>query len=326
MTRSEHIRALLEEYAARRAQNALELRAREQRAYALDPRLRELREQSVAVAMDAMRAVVRADTDAARRKIAEDMRTRGVLINGEVRARLAALGLPENELEEWHRCDLCRDTGYVGDAPARFCACFERALVSRMQREHGDAEPQAETFETFMPERIPMEDGQRQKTVRAKEICEKFADDYAPDACRTLVLTGPGGLGKTFLLNAIYARVTGRGFAAMRVTAFHMFETMRRQHVGSDPEFEGFQALIGAPLLLIDDLGSEPMMRNITVEYLFMLINERMVRGLSTGIATNLSPAQIQERYGERVFSRLFDRSRGTFIKLEGRDLRQCTM
>ena len=28
-------------------------------------------------------------------------------------------------------------------------------------------------------------------------------------------------------------------------------------------------------LLIIDDLGTEPMMRNITVEYLFTLLNER---------------------------------------------------
>ena len=36
-----------------------------------------------------------------------------------------------------------------------------------------------------------------------------------------------------------------------------------------------FTSLIDAPLLLIDDLGTEPMMRNITVEYLFTLLNER---------------------------------------------------
>ena len=36
----------------------------------------------------------------------------------------------------------------------------------------------------------------------------------------------------------------------------------------------------------------------------------------------NLTPAQIQERYGERVCSRLFDRSRALAIKLEGKDLR----
>ena len=58
------------------------------------------------------------------------------------------------------------------------------------------------------------------------------------------------------------------------------------------------------------------------MEYLFLLVNERMEAALPTMFTTNLTPAQIQERYGERVCSRLFDRSRALAIKLEGKDLR----
>ena len=39
-------------------------------------------------------------------------------------------------------------------------------------------------------------------------------------------------LGKSFLLNCIYARVCDRGLSAVRVTAFKLFESMRRQHMG----------------------------------------------------------------------------------------------
>ena len=85
---------------------------------------------------------------------------------------------------------------------------------------------------------------------------------------------------------------------------------------------DGFAALLETPLLLVDDLGTEPLMRNITVEYLFLLINERMEAGLSTMVTTNLNPAQILERYGERVCSRLFDRASALAIRLEGKDLR----
>ena len=84
-----------------------------------------------------------------------------------------------------------------------------------------------------------------------------------------------------------------------------------------------FDQLLNVPLLLIDDLGSEPMMRNITVEYLFTLLNERMAMNRHTVICTNLSPMQVQERYGERVMSRMFDRSRGATIQLTGKDLRR---
>ena len=97
---------------------------------------------------------------------------------------------------------------------------------------------------------------------------------------------------------------------------------IRDSHVGDAEDADGFAALLETPFLLVDDLGTEPMMRNITVEYLFLLINERMEAGLSTMATTNLTPAQIQERYGERVCSRLFDRASALTIKLEGKDLR----
>ena len=64
------------------------------------------------------------------------------------------------------------------------------------------------------------------------------------------------------------------------------------------------------------------MMRNITVEYLFTLLNERIAAKRHTVVATNLSPVQLQERYGERVSSRLLDRAVCGAIQLKGKDLR----
>ncbi len=75
--------------------------------------------------------------------------------------------------------------------------------------------------------------------------------------------------------------------------------------------------------MLIDDLGTEPMMRNITVEYLFTLLNERMAAKRHTVVATNLTPVQLQERYGERVASRLLDKTCCAPVQLRGRDLRK---
>ena len=78
--------------------------------------------------------------------------------------------------------------------------------------------------------------------------------------------------------------------------------------------------MLTCPLLLIDDLGTEPVLRNITVEYLFLLLNER--EGMATVTATNLTPAQLMNRYGERVCSRLLDKRQSEVILLKGQDLR----
>ena len=318
MTRAERIRALLDEYARQRYQNEREQRAREREAFARDPELETLRARSLALATQSLRAAMDEPDKEKRRAIAGQMRQKGALINAETRRRLRALGLAEDYLEEHYRCPECRDTGYVGDAPARFCACFERRLAA-METEGA---PQEQTFETFNAAFVPEEGGQRERLIKARDALEKFADRYPDVPQRNIVLSGAGGLGKSFLLNCVYERVSRRGYAATRVTAFRMFDEMRKRHMSGGEDADGFAALLEEPLLLVDDLGTEPLMRNITVEYLFLLVNERMEAALSTMFTTNLTPAQIQERYGERVCSRLFDRSRALAIKLEGKDLR----
>ena len=318
MTRAERVRALLDEYARQRYENEREQRQREREAFSRDPELEKLRARSIELAAGSLRAAMGEPDADKRRAIAEEMRRKGTLINAETRRRLRALGLSEDYLEEHYRCPICRDTGYVGDAPARFCACFERRLA--MEEQAGAQAMQ--TFETFNAAFVPEESGQRARLLEAKGLLEDFADRYPRARWRNIVLSGAGGLGKSFLLNCVYERVSSRGLPALRTTAYRMFDAMRKRHMGDDGGADAFAALLEVPLLLVDDLGTEPLMRNITVEYLFLLLNERMEAGLSTMVTTNLTPAQIQERYGERVCSRLFDRLSALTIKLEGKDLR----
>ncbi len=322
MTRAEHIRALLEEYARQRVADEADLQARFEQACALAPDIARLREESAELALGAMRGILAEQTAGERAAIAENMKRRGKAINAEIREQLKRAGLPEDQLEPRWRCSVCRDTGYVGEAPARFCDCFETRLRLRQYEDGTMAGLDEQNFDTFDADRIPEADGQRAQLAATCSMCRQYADQFPDTPYPNILLTGAGGLGKTFLLNCIFERVIARGFPAIRVTAFRMFEAMRQQHVGNDEDYDGFSALIEAPLLLIDDLGTEPMMRNITVEYLFTLLNERMTARRHTVIATNMTPVQIKERYGERVASRLLDRTRCRAVQLKGKDLR----
>jgi len=323
MTRSEHIQALLEDYARQRAADELDQAQRLEAAVSKAPRIAALRGESASLALSAMRAILDGRTAEERAAIAQNMKARGQAINAEIRELLKGAGLPEDALDMRYRCPVCRDTGYVGEAPARFCECFEARLRLRQYEDGSMAGTDEQNFTKFDPEFIPEADGQRARTVQARNLCERYADSFPDTDYRNLLLCGEGGLGKTFLLNCVFERVTSRGFSAVRITAFRLFEAMRQQHVGNDEKFDGFSTLIEAPLLLIDDLGTEPMMRNITVEYLFTLLNERAAAKRHTVVATNLTPAQIKERYGERVASRLLDRTSTAPVQLKGKDLRQ---
>ena len=322
MTRSEHIRALLEEYARQRMEDEQDQASRVANACRLEPRIAQLRSESAELALNAMRSILSQQNIEDRRVLAQNMKRRGQGINAEIRGLLRRAGLPEDELEPRYRCNKCRDTGYVGDAPARFCECFEARLKLRQYEDGSMAGTDEQNFNAFNENRIPPENGQLEQMISTRKMCEEYADSFPHTAFNNILLTGAGGLGKTFLLNSIFERVTARGYSAVRITAFRMFEAMRQQHVGNDPGYDGFSALVEVPLLLIDDLGTEPMMRNITLEYLFTLLNERIAAKRHTVIATNLTPVQLKERYGERVSSRIFDKSLCRAILLKGKDLR----
>ena len=323
MTRSEHIQALLEEYARQRARNEADQARRVAEACEKVPRIAQLRAESASLALNAMRSILDQSTPEQRANVAMNMKKRGQAINAEIRSLLSGAGLPDNWLDMKYRCDKCRDTGYVGEAPARFCECFENKLRLRQYEDGTMAGVDEQNFDRFDPSFIPEADGQRAQMLQARKLCEDYADRFPDTPFRNLLLCGEGGLGKTFLLNCIFERVTARGGSAVRITAFRMFEAMREQHVGNDDKFDGFSALIESPLLLIDDLGTEPMMRNITVEYLFTLLNERAAAKRHTVVATNLTPSQLMERYGERVASRLLDRTCCAPVLLKGKDLRK---
>ncbi|MBO7151758.1 MAG: DNA replication protein DnaC, partial [Clostridia bacterium] len=62
--------------------------------------------------------------------------------------------------------------------------------------------------------------------------------------------------------------------------------------------------------------------KNVTCEYIQLVLDERLSKGLTTIITTNLSELQLKERYGERIFSRLSDSKHSLMRRIPGKDLR----
>ena len=65
------------------------------------------------------------------------------------------------------------------------------------------------------------------------------------------------------------------------------------------------ESFLNCDALIIDDLGTEPMLKNITQEYLYNIINLRQINKKATLISTNLIPEQLVLRYSLRTMSRL---------------------
>jgi len=316
MTRAEIIEQLKNEYRQYRAQAEREQDERAAEIERADPQIRVLWEKQAQLLTDAVRAMAYNAGNA--QELAVRMRVEGAQLLKEIEERTIKAGFPADYGKLKYRCEKCKDKGITEDG---FCECFQRALNERM----GDAKG-LDSFETFREDFIPDEAipgtpyTQRQNNCMARDYLKQFADSFPNNQKKTVVLYGATGVGKTFLLNCVVQRVMERGGDVFRVTAYRMFEAMREKHAGGNEDT--FRRMMECGLLAIDDLGSEPMMRNITVEYLFMLLNERTNAGLSTIIATNMTPSEVKERYGERIASRMFDRDKGSYLRFLGKDLR----
>ena len=121
---------------------------------------------------------------------------------------------------------------------------------------------------------------------------------------------GKPGTGKTFLASCMANTIMQRGYSVVFLTAFETVERMLKYHTTFDATKTTYLApLLDCDLLIIDDLGSEGIYRNVTVEYFFHVINERRLANKTTLITSNLTVNEIGIRYGERTASRLFDKS-----------------
>lgn len=254
----------------------------------------------------------------------EDLPQKVEAWNARIRQLLVENGYPENYLEPVFQCAFCEDTGYVGTGKKQLCACA-KALYAALLEQDGSFKEE-ETFETFDPRRFPetaLDAGgetQRGRMLKFRDYCEKYADSLPHPEKKNLLLYGGSGLGKTFLLRCIHARARQRDIPALCLTANQLIRIARKAIF--DRAQEDLDALYETDLLLIDDLGTEPLIPNVTVEELFNLINERQNAGLCTVLSTNLSLTDLQARYTERILSRLLDKRACQVLRFLGKDIR----
>ncbi|HPF87638.1 MAG TPA: ATP-binding protein [Candidatus Limiplasma sp.] len=320
MNRDRMILQLQDEYAARREKNLASYEARIDKTCETCGGLRELIDRRRALLMGGIRNAFYPEQRSGSAN--QGMSNALQQVNDQINTLLRQNGLNADALDPIYTCKLCRDEGYVYDPSRRMCSCFVTELNRRMLKELGLNGEQ--TFETFDPDIFakdaPSPVSQRAMMLRNRDICQRYADSFPDGEFSDLLFTGQSGLGKTFLMHAVAQRVAARGFSVEYVSAFKLLEIMRKAYFENNPALLG--TLINVPLLLIDDLGTEPLMENITVTQLFNLLNERQNQKMHTVISTNLTIPELKARYTERITSRLLDERRCKLLKFIGDDVR----
>ena len=227
---------------------------------------------------------------------------------------IIALGLDEKEFTPLPVCEKCGDSGIF---EGYYCECVKK----RMAKESINSPIPPFTFEESD---LSLFRKDKELAERAYETMRIFCAKFPHTKNVNLLFIGNAGTGKTFLASCVANELERQGRNVLFLSAFRFNDICLKYHTSFDnARTDGLNAVIDAELLVIDDLGTESILKNVTKEYLYTVISERMNAGRHTIITTNLNESMLEARYGERIVSRLFTTRACLTLALTGEDLRR---
>ena len=239
------------------------------------------------------------------------------------RTLLKENGFPEDYLEPKFLCSVCEDTGYTDSG---LCSCMKGLLTESALSEIEKYAPVSESrFDNFSldyySESLSSGAEPRKRMEMVYNYCKGYAADFS-ERSPSLFMHGATGLGKTHLSLAIAGEAVRKGFGVIYVSAPNLFSSLEREKFNRSTSADRYseQEIIDAELLIIDDLGAE-FTTQVTVSSLYNLINSRLLANKPTIISTNYTPKEFEEKYTQRVTSRIT----GSYVSLMffGKDIRQ---
>lgn len=231
------------------------------------------------------------------------------MVRGELEKYLKKTKETLTDYEPKFECAICNDSGVVG---GKYCECFTNKYKSMLSNL-----TDVDSGHTFEVSRHDELDTHNISTIYDK--VKLWCDRYPDSKVRNINLLGYTGTGKTYLLECIANAMVQKGLSVQYTTAFNLNNQCKLYHFSKPNELDKF---ISADVLLIDDLGSEPVINNVTIEYLYVILNERLLHKRATCISSNLDVMKILDRYGERIYSRMFNKQLALNILFEGKDNR----
>lgn len=230
-------------------------------------------------------------------------------LKAQVEKYLTTHGYDKSRLNPHYDCPICNDTGVVG---GRICNCLLTELNEKMSK-------LCSSQSVFVNFADCDENVMNDTDKKVKRVLENWCDKFPNVSKNTITLIGGAGSGKTFMLECVADTMIKKNYLVCYKTAFELNELARLYHIGKSYDFAD---CLNAEILIIDDLGTEPVLKNVTKEYLYNIINTRQTKNLPTLISTNLSLDQLLDRYDDRIFSRLSNKNIALIMQLDSQDKR----
>jgi len=243
----------------------------------------------------------------------------------EKKQLLESAKFPGNYLESIYICTDCQDTGY---AEGQKCHCFKNATISLLYQQSNLKEIlQRENFDTFSFDYYSTEYIDSKSNLNAKELaedavfrCKSFIENF-DQSFQNIYIYGNIGVGKTFLLNCIARELLLREHSVLYFSASDFLDILVTSAFNKHDEVANHlrELIFGCDCLIIDDLGTEYTNAAIDSQF-FTCVNERLLQKKAVIISSNLSLPHLNEKYEERITSRISGHYQ--ILRLIGEDIR----
>lgn len=231
---------------------------------------------------------------------------------------LKKLNLSFDDLKETYQCKKCMDSGYKD---SKMCECLKTEISTLLLDNSNLNKRNLPSFSDVDYSLYSEEYVANIKNIYNR--LEKYALNMQNENAKIVTIVGGVGVGKTFLTECIVNSAINSGNYTVYTTSASWNNDMLKCHISPFYEKEMIlEPYLTCDLLIIDDLGTEPTYNNVTKEYLYLIISERLKNNLNTIINTNLSLQQILDVYGERIFSRLANVNSCMLIQMQANDIR----
>ncbi len=292
--------------AARRAENERIQLMRRAEVIAKAPEYAQLETKLADKASGVVQLIMRKDKDFSAQL--EALKNEALSLNRAMESLLTSLGLDKDYLEPQYTCKLCKDKGCVD---GKWCGCFMKQVYAAASKALNDRSPmKLKSFDDFDLSLYPdtsdkPSGGENPRKIMAQNLsrCIEYANSFDGTGSGMLMI-GATGLGKTHLSLAVANAVIERGYSAIYGSVPELLRMMDNEQFRR-AEGDTMSLLLGCELLILDDLGAETK-SEYNIARLYEIINARVNRGIPMIISTNLNPQQINERYQDRIWSRLF--------------------
>lgn len=208
-------------------------------------------------------------------------------------------------------CKKCNDAFFVDGKP---CDCVKTEMSNILKKESNLSE-----FHNFDESNFDLFDNKK-KYQTLYTFAKAWCDNPTNSDIINFGFFGNTGNGKTFLMQCMADRLIKNGFCIYFTTAFNMLDKIFKGNAESESEL--IKKFIDCDILFIDDLGTEKFFKNQNENYLYTIVNQRMICNKPIIFSTNLELQDFFERYGERIFSRLVNKQKSKIFWFEQKDLR----